>query len=207
LTKVIDGKEVTVKYFELCDYKYQSYTERKETISEVSRALTGKDDVHPDQVRHSCMDYGSLLPLLRRGGSYSLNKPNSVGIFTNAELLPTLLKYVISDSEANQTILDSIPSLRAIQVFNVCITHANLIASVGAVNVLLGHHLTYEDSSFVELAMIFVSMPCGYGPVKTLTNASVRFSIMVGVPAVWERPSSSLEITKQKNITISLTNE
>jgi long-chain acyl-CoA synthetase len=44
--------------------------------------------------------------------------------------------------------------------------------------------------------MIFVGMPCGYGRVKTLTDASVRNckgdisafrpSIMVGVPAVWE---------------------
>ena len=52
-----------------------------------------------------------------------------------------------------------------------------------AVGVLLGYHLTYEDSfSFIypkptycstpcELAMIFVvSMPCGYGHVKTLTD-------------------------------------
>jgi hypothetical protein len=41
-------------------------------------------------------------------GEYSLNEPNSVGIFTNAELLPTLLKYVIP--------VDSIRSLRAIQL-------------------------------------------------------------------------------------------
>jgi long-chain acyl-CoA synthetase len=90
----------------------------------------------------------------------------------------------------------------------VCITHANLIASVGAVHVLLGHHLTYEDSFLaylplahvleyiVELVMIFIGMPCGYGPVKTITDASVwnckgdistfRPSIMFGVPAVWE---------------------
>jgi long-chain acyl-CoA synthetase len=45
----------------------------------------------------------------------------------------------------------------------------------------------------VELVMIFVGMPCGYGRVKTLTDASVkgdisafRPSIMVGVPTVWE---------------------
>jgi long-chain acyl-CoA synthetase len=192
------------------------------------------------------------------GLTHSLNEPNSVGIFTNAELLPTLLKvlpntpsvkYVVYDGEANQTTIDSICSLRAIQVFGikelreigkskpveilqsrlpkkedmalimytsgstgapkgVCITHANLVASVGAVKLLLGHHLTYEDSFLaylplahvleyiVELVMIFVGMPCGYGRVKTLTDASVRNckgdisafrpSIMVGVPAVWE---------------------
>jgi hypothetical protein len=81
---------------------------------------------------------------------------------------------VIFESDANQTILDSIPSPRAIQVFSVCITHVNLIASVGTVNILLGHHFTYEDSFLVyqpqvplthileyivELVMIFVGMP------------------------------------------------
>ncbi|RDB17641.1 Long-chain-fatty-acid--CoA ligase 2 [Hypsizygus marmoreus] len=90
----------------------------------------------------------------------------------------------------------------------VSITHANLVASVGAVYTLLGHHLTYEDSYLaylplahvleyiVEMIMLFVGMPSGYGRVKTLTDASVRNckgdirafrpSIMVGVPAVWE---------------------
>ncbi|TFK35627.1 hypothetical protein BDQ12DRAFT_725916 [Crucibulum laeve] len=91
----------------------------------------------------------------------------------------------------------------------VCIMHRNLIASVGAVYVLLGHHLTYADSYLaylplahvleyiVEMIMFFVGMPSGYGRVKTLTDASVRGckgdisefkpSIMVSVPAVWEQ--------------------
>ncbi|KAG6892180.1 hypothetical protein C0995_004979, partial [Termitomyces sp. Mi166 len=90
----------------------------------------------------------------------------------------------------------------------VSITHGNLVASVGAVYTLLGHHLTYDDSYLaylplahvleyiVELIMVFVGMPSGYGRVKTLTDASVRNckgdisafrpSVMVGVPAVWE---------------------
>jgi long-chain acyl-CoA synthetase len=90
----------------------------------------------------------------------------------------------------------------------VCITHSNLVASVGAVYTLLGHHLTINDSYLaylplahvleyiVELCLLFVGMPSGYGRVKTLTDASVRNcqgdlsafkpSIMVGVPAVWE---------------------
>ncbi|KAJ6477729.1 long-chain-fatty-acid-CoA-ligase [Mycena sanguinolenta] len=90
----------------------------------------------------------------------------------------------------------------------VVITHANLVASVAAVHVLLGHHLTPEDAYLaylplahilefiVEIIMLFVGMPTGFGGVKTLTDASVRNcdgdikafrpSIMVGVPAVWE---------------------
>ena len=87
------------------------------------------------------------------------------------------------------------PFKSSINVYN---THANLIASVWA---LLGHHLTYEDSFFVyltlahaleyivELVMIFVGMPRGYGRVKTLTDAkesAFQFSNMVGVLALWE---------------------
>lgn len=90
----------------------------------------------------------------------------------------------------------------------VCLTHTNLIASVGAVYVLLGHHFTQEDTYLaylplahimeyvVELCFVFVGMTSGYGRVKTLTDASVRQcqgdlcafkpSILVGVPAVWE---------------------
>ena len=53
VTKVVDGKEVTEKklwkYFELSDYKYLSYIEFKEAVSEVSRAFIDlgitKDDV------------------------------------------------------------------------------------------------------------------------------------------------------------------
>ena len=90
----------------------------------------------------------------------------------------------------------------------VVISHSNLIASVGAVYVLLGQHLRPEDAYLaylplahilefvVELALFFVGMPFGYGRVKTLTDQSVRKclgdirafrpTIMVGVPAVWE---------------------
>jgi long-chain acyl-CoA synthetase len=193
------------------------------------------------------------------GLAHSLNEPNCVGLFTNAELLPTLqkvlartpsVKYVVFDGEPSQSIVDDLHSVReSIQVLSigklreigksqpveglearlpkkedlalimytsgstgapkgVCITHANLVASVGSVYALLGHHLTYEDSYLaylplahvmefiVEMIMLFVGMPSGYGRVKTLTDASVRNckgdisafrpSIMVGVPAVWE---------------------
>lgn len=193
------------------------------------------------------------------GLAHSLNEPNCVGLFTNAELLPTLqrvlgrtpnVKYIVFDGEPSQDIIEKIKAVRdTIQVYSldklrelgraesvetvqsrrpkpedlalimytsgstgapkgVCITHANLISSVGSVNVLLGHHLTYDDSYLaylplahvlefiVELILIFVGMPSGYGRVKTLTDASVRNckgdisafrpSIMVGVPAVWE---------------------
>lgn len=90
----------------------------------------------------------------------------------------------------------------------VVLTHANLLASVAAVKTLLLHHLSPEDSFLaylplahvleyiVELIVLFIGMPAGYGRIKTLSDASVRNckgdfacfrpTILVGVPAVWE---------------------
>ena len=154
--KVIDGK-----YFEL-----STVSEKNPFLKFLELFLIWgrRAQLVPSDQIHSCM---VCAPLLRRGRPYSLKEPNSVSIFTNAELLPTLLQYVISDGGAKQSILDGIRSLHIIQAFNVCITHANLIASVGGVNVLHGHRLTYEDGFLVELVL-----PCAYGPVKAQTPLS-----------------------------------
>ena len=91
----------------------------------------------------------------------------------------------------------------------VVLTNSNLIASVGAIITLLGHHFRQDDSFLaylplahileyiVELTFLFIGMPQGFGRVKTLTDQSVRKckgdivafkpSIMIGVPAVWEQ--------------------
>lgn len=215
-------------------------------------------------IAHACASVSVTIAtaydtLGEEGLSHSLNEPNCVGIFTNAELLPVLarvlantpsVKYVIYDGEPSSTLLGSISGAReGVKVYSidefralgkgkpteplearrpkpedtacimytsgstgapkgVIISHSNLIASVGAVKIILGHHLTSEDTFLaylplahvleyiVELIMLFVGMPVGYGRVKTLTDASVRNckgdiaafrpSIMVGVPAVWE---------------------
>jgi long-chain acyl-CoA synthetase len=90
----------------------------------------------------------------------------------------------------------------------VVIRHSNLIASIGSVSTLVGHHFRPEDTYLaflplahileyvVELSLVFIGMCSGYGRVKTLTDQSVRNckgdikafrpSIMVGVPAIWE---------------------
>jgi long-chain acyl-CoA synthetase len=193
------------------------------------------------------------------GLTHSLNEPECVGLFTNAELLPTLLrvlgktpsiKFIVFDGEPSQSIVDSLHAVReTIKVLSinqlrdlgrdkpveplesrrptpstlacimytsgstgnpkgVTIKHSNLIASIAAVKCLLGHHLTPDDhflaylplahvlEYIVELIMLFVGVPCGYGRVKTLTDASVRNckgdiscfrpTMMIGVPAVWE---------------------
>ncbi|TFK29200.1 long-chain-fatty-acid-CoA-ligase [Coprinopsis marcescibilis] len=281
VTKVVEGKEVVEKkkwkYFELSDYKFHSYIEVKEIVSEVARALihlgvTDKDvfnvyaQTSPNWqiMAHACASISTTIAtaydtLGEDGLAHSLNEPECVGLFTNAELLPTLhrvlartpsVKYVVFDGEPTPALMADLKGVReSIQIFSlddlrkigkdkpvepleerrpkpetiacimytsgstgnpkgVIISHGNLVASVGAVRTLIGHHLTPDDAFLaylplahvleyiVELCMLFVGMPSGYGRVKTLTDASVRNckgdlsafrpSIMIGVPAVWE---------------------
>ena len=84
----------------------------------------------------------------------------SVGIFKNFELS---FSPSSNSSQAKPflSVYIRLASFKSLQCcFNVCITHANLIASIGA---LLGHLLngTYEDNFLfseytVELVMMFV---------------------------------------------------
>ncbi|KAF8830716.1 hypothetical protein HHX47_DHR2000845 [Lentinula edodes] len=279
--KVVGGKEVTEKkkwkYFQLSDYKYINFIELKDAVSEIAKGLVqigvtsddvfnifSQTSVNWQLMANACGSISTTIAtaydtLGESGLTHSLNDPECVGLFTNAELLPTLykvlantpsIKLVVYDGEPSENLVGDINAVReSIQVFSideirelgkskpteplrarlpkpetmacimytsgstgppkgVCITHANLVASIGAVYKLLGHHLTYDDTYLaylplahmleyiVELIMLFVGMTSGYGRVKTLTDASVRQckgdlaafqpSIMVGVPAVWE---------------------
>ncbi|KAF8824666.1 hypothetical protein HHX47_DHR8000422 [Lentinula edodes] len=264
--KVVGGKEVTEKkkwkYFQLSDYKYINFIELKDAVSEIARGLV-EIGVTSDDVFNIFSQTSVNWQLMANAcGSISTTIAtayDTLGLFTNAELLPTLykvlantpsIKFVVYDGEPSENLVGDINAVReSIQVFSideirelgkskpteplrarlpkpetmacimytsgstgppkgVCITHANLVASIGAVYKLLGHHLTYDDTYLaylplahvleyiVELIMLFVGMTSGYGRVKTLTDASVRQckgdlaafqpSIMVGVPAVWE---------------------
>ncbi|KAI0830367.1 long-chain-fatty-acid-CoA-ligase [Trametes gibbosa] len=279
--KVVGGKEVTEtktwKYFELSDYKYVSFVQVKEASQEVAGGLlklgVKKEDIiniyastspHWQFVSYGCNIIGTAIAtaydtLGESGLQHSLNEPECVGMFTNADLLPVVanvvanvhsLRFVIHDGEAKKELVEKIRAVRDnIQVLTldevrnlgkgvspedlkdrrpvpsdiscimytsgttgppkgVIITHGNLIASVGAIKQLLGHHLRAEDSFIaylplshvlefiVELALFYVGMTFGYARVKTLTDASVRNcvgdirafkpTIMIGVPAVWE---------------------
>ncbi|EGN92303.1 hypothetical protein SERLA73DRAFT_99477 [Serpula lacrymans var. lacrymans S7.3] len=279
--KTVGGKEIKEikkwKYFQLSNFNYISFVEVQERVSEISRGLVhfgitpedifnvyAQTSVNWQLMSHACVSISTSVAtaydtLGESGLTHSLNEPNCVGVFTNAELLPTLLRVlvntpsvrlVIYDGQAASSVLDDLRKVReGVQVLSldelrevgkeqsvdvladrkptkdkvalimytsgttgapkgVVLTHGNVIASVGAVHTLIGHHFLPEDSFLaylplahileyiVELSLFFSGMTTGYGRVKTLTDASVRKckgdivtfkpSIMVGVPAVWE---------------------
>ncbi|GAA5869237.1 hypothetical protein JCM16303_000403 [Sporobolomyces ruberrimus] len=90
----------------------------------------------------------------------------------------------------------------------VMITNGNVVACLGAVDMVLGDVVKHGETYIaflplahilefaVEMCFMFVGAKIGYGTVKTLTDASVRNcqgdlnalqpTIMVGVPAIWE---------------------
>ncbi|GLB44412.1 putative AMP-binding enzyme [Lyophyllum shimeji] len=150
VTKNVDGKEVTEKkkwkYFQLSDYKYLDYVQVKEAVSEVARGLLDLG-VTPDGIfnvyaqtspnwqliSHGCASISVTIAtaydtLGEAGLTHSLNEPECVGIFTNAELLPTLskvlsntpsVKYVIYDGAADSSVLDTIRAVRDMKVVSI----------------------------------------------------------------------------------------
>ncbi|ORX56993.1 acetyl-CoA synthetase-like protein [Hesseltinella vesiculosa] len=90
----------------------------------------------------------------------------------------------------------------------VMLTHKNIVAAIGGVNLSMGHHIGNNDSMMaylplahvleftVENSCVFWGVTLGYGSIRTLTDASVRNckgdikefrpTMMTGVPAVWE---------------------
>ncbi|CAE6371469.1 unnamed protein product [Rhizoctonia solani] len=281
VTKNVGGKQVTEKkvwkYFQLSDYQYWSFVEFRDYCMEAARGLVvlgvekgkvfniyAQTSVNWQMMGHACAAIGTPIAtaydtLGESGLQHSLDEPECQGVFTNADLLPTLLgvlpktptvKLVVYDGKPSDKVLEDIKAVReGLTVLHlddvrakgrenpdvdtksrlptsedtacimytsgstgapkgVVLSHGNLIASLGAIKTLLGHHLKPDDAFLaylplahileyiVELALFFVGMTTGYGRVKTLTDASVRNclgdirafrpTIMVGVPAVWE---------------------
>jgi long-chain acyl-CoA synthetase len=132
--------------------------------------------------------------------------PNA-SIFTNAGLLPVVakviaevpyLRIVLYDGRPPESLISKITSSReGVAVFSprimdtsggtglpngVVIKHSNLIATIGAVNILLGHHLKPDEMFLAflllahileyvfELFFVFVCIYSGYNRVKMFTD-------------------------------------
>ncbi|KAI0310605.1 acetyl-CoA synthetase-like protein [Amylostereum chailletii] len=132
VTKMVDGKQVKEtkkwKYFHLSDYKYYSFLDVKRISSEVSRGLLElgiqKSDVFNIYAQTSpnwqFMAYGCAFisttiataydTLGESGLEHSLNEPECVGMFTNADLLPTVAKVAANVPSLTLIIYDGKPS-------------------------------------------------------------------------------------------------
>ncbi|KAG9090166.1 long-chain fatty acid-CoA ligase [Ceratobasidium sp. 370] len=210
VTKTVGGKQVTEtktwKYFQLSDYQYWNFVQFRDHAMETARGLVtlgvekGKVfNVYAqtsDKVLDSIRAAREGITLIHVDDVRARGRENP-DVDTKSRL-PT--------SEDTACIMYTSGSTGAPK--GVVLSHKNLIASLGAIKTLLGHHLKPDDTFLaylplahileyiVELALFFVGMTTGYGRVKTLTDASVRNclgdirafrpTIMVGVPAVWE---------------------
>ncbi|SPO46817.1 related to long-chain-fatty-acid-CoA ligase [Moesziomyces antarcticus] len=144
VTKKVEGKEVketkTWQYYELSNYKYLTYNEFEERIQHASSGLVNlglsKDTrfniyaataINWQNMAHAC--FRQSIPfctayetLGEEGLQHSLSEPDVVGVFTNAELLPTLanviedaptVKYVIYDGKPGDKELNKVRDVLA----------------------------------------------------------------------------------------------
>lgn len=144
ITKTIDGKETKQKkvwkYFKLSSYQYISYIELRQRAIDIAKGLlelgVNKGEVWNiyastsptwQMMQHACAQISVPIAtaydtLGEEGLTHSLNEPECVGIFTNADLLGTVAKvianthtvrYVVYDGEPAAGVLDKIKSASA----------------------------------------------------------------------------------------------
>ncbi|OAV90647.1 hypothetical protein, variant [Puccinia triticina 1-1 BBBD Race 1] len=143
VTKVVGGKEVKEdkiwEFYEMSDYKYWTYTQLLEEVSKISNGLAELGLTKEQRfniysatkpswqvMAHACsrrsITFATAYDSLGVDGlEHSVNEPEVVGIFTNANLLGTLaaivtktptLKYVIYDETAEESALKKIQDAR-----------------------------------------------------------------------------------------------
>ncbi|EAU81904.1 acyl-CoA synthetase [Coprinopsis cinerea okayama7 len=179
--KVVDGEEREVpktwSYYELTDPKYMTFTEYRAAAREVGRALVHlgigeKDDVinifaqtsvNWQLIAHGCQmistaiatSYETLGP---EGLTHSLNEPNCRGIFTNTDLLPTVLKvldntpsvqFVFYDGSPDSSSIDKIKSIRDGSVQAIHIDDLRKLGREQPESILEGRRPTPETSACI----------------------------------------------------------
>ncbi|KAF8310736.1 acetyl-CoA synthetase-like protein [Clavulina sp. PMI_390] len=143
VTKTVGGQEVkekkTWKYFQMSAYRYFTFSEFKERVEVVARAMNAsgikKGDVFNVYaatsvnwrlLAHAAAANGALIAtayetLGEDGLAHSLGEPECKGVFTNAPLLPTLLrvlprtpsiKLVVYDDKPKAGIVDDLKKAR-----------------------------------------------------------------------------------------------
>lgn len=143
VTKVVGGKEIQEdkiwEFYEMSDYKYWTYTQLLEEVSKMSNGLAELGLTKAQRfniysatkpswqvMAHACsrrsITFATAYDSLGVAGlEHSINEPEVVGVFTNANLLGTLaaivsktpsLKYVIYDDQAEESNIKKIRDLR-----------------------------------------------------------------------------------------------
>lgn len=143
VTKTVDGEQVTEKkqwqFFQMSEYKYMSYKEVRDAVSEIGRGLLelgierdeifniySRTSIEWQLVANGCAAISTPVAtaydsLGIEGLTHSLNEPGCVGMFTNAELLPTVLKVlpdvasvriVVYEGKADPSVLAQLTAVR-----------------------------------------------------------------------------------------------
>ncbi|CAE6405933.1 unnamed protein product [Rhizoctonia solani] len=137
ITKNVGGKQVTEKkvwkYFQLSEYQYWSFVEFRDYCMEAARGLVvlgvekgkvfniyAQTSVNWQMMGHACAAIGTPIAtaydtLGESGLQHSLDEPECQGVFTNADLLPTLLRVLAKAPTVQVVVYDGKPSDKTLE--------------------------------------------------------------------------------------------
>ncbi|KAF9470857.1 acetyl-CoA synthetase-like protein [Pholiota conissans] len=137
ISKFIDGQEVTEsrtwKLLEMTEYKFITYTQFADSVTEVRNGLLALGIETEDVVNiyaqtglswqmmnHACASISTPIAtaydtLGVDGLTHSLNEPDCTAIFTNADLLSTLSQVVVRTPKLKHIFFDGVPEASALE--------------------------------------------------------------------------------------------